>query len=304
MASSPTHRSASSAASIRRCRSARSSGRRSCCSTVRAACPGRSRSRNCAMSCRALPRCDSAPSGRVASSARPVTDDEMATILQRLGMDVRRDGDALGGDCSAVALRHRDRGGPDRGGRARLRLRPDPGDGCRRARVHAGADRDAGGAGDRGGPAGAARLLRGDHLQLRRSRAAGAVLPGRDRARAQRTRSQPTSRPCVVSLWPGLAKALVENQRRQQSRVRLFEIGRRFNAGEWQRWSRCRSSQDSRRARRLPEQWGARAEAVEFFDVKADVEALLRATGASGEFRFVAAQHPALASGPDRPYPA
>ena len=77
------------------CRSARSSGRRSCCSTARAACPDRSRSRNCATSCRALPRSDSAPSGRVCVIGAPVTDDEMATILQRLGMDVRRDGDAL-----------------------------------------------------------------------------------------------------------------------------------------------------------------------------------------------------------------
>ena len=31
-----------------------------------------------------------------------------------------------------------------------------------------------------------------------------------------------------LSLWPGLVRALRENQRRQQSRVRLFEIGRTF----------------------------------------------------------------------------
>src|SRR4029077_7152861 len=31
-----------------------------------------------------------------------------------------------------------------------------------------------------------------------------------------------------VSLWPGLLRAVLENQRRQQDRVRLFEHGTRF----------------------------------------------------------------------------
>ena len=31
-----------------------------------------------------------------------------------------------------------------------------------------------------------------------------------------------------TSLWPGLVRALLENQRRQQPRVRLFELGRKF----------------------------------------------------------------------------
>ncbi len=99
-----------------------------------------------------------------------------------------------------------------------------------------------------------------------------------------------------LSLWPGLAKALVENQRRQQSRVRLFEIGRRFNVASGS-LVEVPVVAGLAAGPALPEQWGARAEAVEFFDVKADVEALLRATGASGEFRFVAAQHPALHPG-------
>jgi phenylalanyl-tRNA synthetase beta chain len=46
-----------------------------------------------------------------------------------------------------------------------------------------------------------------------------------------------------------------------------------------------------------PEQWSAKSEAVDFFDVKSDVEALLRATGAFEEFRFVPEQHPALHPG-------
>ncbi len=51
-----------------------------------------------------------------------------------------------------------------------------------------------------------------------------------------------------VSLWPGLVKALLENQRRQQSRVRLFEIGRRFNADG--RYARRGAGHRRRRGRR------------------------------------------------------
>ncbi|NJD31409.1 MAG: phenylalanine--tRNA ligase subunit beta [Gammaproteobacteria bacterium] len=99
-----------------------------------------------------------------------------------------------------------------------------------------------------------------------------------------------------LSLWPGLAKAVLENQRRQQPRVRLFEIGRRFDlAGAGLVEVQVVAGIAAGAA--LPEQWGAKTEAVEFFDVKGDVEALLRATGASGDFRFVTDQHPALHPG-------
>jgi phenylalanyl-tRNA synthetase beta chain len=99
-----------------------------------------------------------------------------------------------------------------------------------------------------------------------------------------------------VSLWPGLAKALLENQRRQQPRVRLFEAGRRFNvaAGEL---TEVAVIAGLAAGAALPEQWGAGSEPVDFFDVKADVDALLRSTGASGEVRYVADRHPALHPG-------
>ena len=47
-----------------------------------------------------------------------------------------------------------------------------------------------------------------------------------------------------LSLWPGLVQALRENQRRQQPRVQLFELGRSFSAehgnkGEKPNWSRA-----------------------------------------------------------------
>jgi phenylalanyl-tRNA synthetase beta chain len=77
-----------------------------------------------------------------------------------------------------------------------------------------------------------------------------------------------------VSLWSGLIPACRENLRRQQSRVRLFEIGKRFEV-----------SNDGMRevetiagvacGARAPEQWGSAREALDFYDVKADVERLL-----------------------------
>jgi phenylalanyl-tRNA synthetase beta chain len=99
-----------------------------------------------------------------------------------------------------------------------------------------------------------------------------------------------------VSLWPGLVKALVENQRRQQSRVRLFEIGRRFSLPGGT-LTEVPVIAGLAGGAALPEQWGVRSEPVDFFDVKSDLEALLRATGASGEFRFVPERHAALYPG-------
>jgi len=95
-----------------------------------------------------------------------------------------------------------------------------------------------------------------------------------------------------VSLWPGLLQALSSNQRRQQPRVRLFEVGRRYSAsGEVEVIAGVATGSV------LPEQWGAEPRKVDFFDVKADVEALLALTGAPDEFRFVAESHPALHPG-------
>jgi phenylalanyl-tRNA synthetase beta chain len=49
--------------------------------------------------------------------------------------------------------------------------------------------------------------------------------------------------------------------------------------------------------RALPEQWGAPDTPLDFYDVKADVEALLAATGRPAEFRFVAEPLPCLHPG-------
>ncbi len=97
-----------------------------------------------------------------------------------------------------------------------------------------------------------------------------------------------------VSLWPGLVQALQENQRRQQPRVRLFEQGRAFASGTG---AETEVLAGLAAGTSLPEQWGTQAAAVDFYDVKADVEALLQATGEPGLFRFRAESHPALHPG-------
>ena len=102
-----------------------------------------------------------------------------------------------------------------------------------------------------------------------------------------------------ASLWPGLATALASNQRRQQPRVRLFEVGRKFVVDEagGNALREVPVIAGIAAGAALPEQWGIARAPVEFFDVKADVEALLRATGATDAFRFVPGQHPALHPG-------
>lgn len=88
-----------------------------------------------------------------------------------------------------------------------------------------------------------------------------------------------------VSLWPGLLTAARENLRRQQDRVRLFESGHRFvmNAGTLEETAVMAGLA---LGPALPEQWGANKRTIDFYDVKADVEALLDATGQAGEFVF------------------
>lgn len=102
-----------------------------------------------------------------------------------------------------------------------------------------------------------------------------------------------------TTVWPGLVKAVQYNQNRQQSRVRLFETGQRFlPRGE----KMADMLQENVVAgvitgARNPEGWTATNDAVDFFDAKGDVEALLALAGAGDEFTFVADRHVALHPG-------
>lgn len=96
-----------------------------------------------------------------------------------------------------------------------------------------------------------------------------------------------------TSLWPGLLKVAQENLRRQQDRVRLFEHGARFEGGGIETDLLSGIAIGSRR----PEQWGAKSQPVDFFDVKQDVDALIARTGASEEFGYVTDTLPCLHPG-------
>ncbi|MCV4287931.1 phenylalanine--tRNA ligase subunit beta [Pseudomonas capsici] len=98
------------------------------------------------------------------------------------------------------------------------------------------------------------------------------------------------------SLWPGLVKALQHNLNRQQDRVRMFESGLRF-VGQLEGLKQEPMLAGVVCGSRLPEGWAQGRDAVDFFDVKADVEAVLGFAGALGEFTFSAGQHPALHPG-------
>ena len=88
------------------------------------------------------------------------------------------------------------------------------------------------------------------------------------------------------SLLGGLIGALRTNIARKQARVRLFEVGACFSAEGYSQQDRlaglCYGAQ-------MAEQWGVAARSVDFYDVKADVEALF----APLQLSFVQAPHPA-----------
>jgi phenylalanyl-tRNA synthetase beta chain len=97
-----------------------------------------------------------------------------------------------------------------------------------------------------------------------------------------------------VSLWPGLIRAALENQRRQQDRIRLFEHGARFAVMDGH-MREIGSLAGIATGLRLPEQWGLEREArvpVDFYDVKGDLEALFAGTGTSDSFVFEAPEAP------------
>lgn len=99
-----------------------------------------------------------------------------------------------------------------------------------------------------------------------------------------------------TTLWPGLLKALLHNQNRQQSRIRLFETGQRFvPTADGLMQDEVLSAVVT--GERHPEGWTSGSEPIDFFDVKADVEAILAAGGAGDAYRFEAAEHEVLHPG-------
>ncbi len=85
-------------------------------------------------------------------------------------------------------------------------------------------------------------------------------------------------------LLPGLVSALARNAARQQSRLRLFEMGKVFAATD-------AAPLETRRIAAVAcgtaqaEQWGLTERAVDFHDLKADLDSLAAAAGAVLEYR-------------------
>ncbi|WP_166264484.1 phenylalanine--tRNA ligase subunit beta [Marinobacter caseinilyticus] len=97
-----------------------------------------------------------------------------------------------------------------------------------------------------------------------------------------------------TTLWSGLLKTVGYNQKRQQSRVRLFETGLRFirngDGIDQQPMLAGVVTGDQ-----LPENWANGRRNADFFDVKGELESLFRLLGVSVDFS--AGQHPALHPG-------
>ncbi len=97
-----------------------------------------------------------------------------------------------------------------------------------------------------------------------------------------------------TTLWCGLLKAALYNTNRQQNRVRLFETGLRF----------IKKDGETHQQKMLAglvlgdaysEQWGEKARKVDFFDIKADIQAIFALTRCN--VQFLTAQQSALHPG-------
>jgi phenylalanyl-tRNA synthetase beta chain len=99
-----------------------------------------------------------------------------------------------------------------------------------------------------------------------------------------------------TSLWPGLLETLVRNLRRQEHRIRIFELGRVFSLQRGKSIERsCIGGAILGPA--FANQWDGTRPDVDFFDVKGDIEALLAFGGIHHvsqwcSARTVAALHP------------
>ncbi|MDU5696667.1 MAG: phenylalanine--tRNA ligase subunit beta, partial [Haemophilus parainfluenzae] len=102
-----------------------------------------------------------------------------------------------------------------------------------------------------------------------------------------------------VSLLSGLLGAVLYNQNRQQNRVRLFETGLRFipdaNAEFGVRQEFVLAGVITGTAK--SECWTGKAENVDFFDLKGDLESILSLTEVGSRVKFVAKAHSALHPG-------
>jgi len=99
-----------------------------------------------------------------------------------------------------------------------------------------------------------------------------------------------------TSLLPGFVKTALYNQNRQIERVRLFETGLCFEGGE------TKILQTQKLGGLVmgfskPENWSEKNRLIDFYDVKADVEALLTLTHRVNDFHWEKTEYPMLHPG-------
>jgi phenylalanyl-tRNA synthetase beta chain len=99
------------------------------------------------------------------------------------------------------------------------------------------------------------------------------------------------------TLWPGLIKSLVYNQNRQQSRIRLFETGSRFIYDSDDHLQQQPVLSAIVTGPSYSEQWSSNDQEVDFYDMKADIEAILALGAESQSYTFKSEKHPALHPG-------
>jgi len=99
-----------------------------------------------------------------------------------------------------------------------------------------------------------------------------------------------------TTLWAGLLKTASYNLNRQQDRLRLFETGLNF----------IKAGAELRQEAHIgglicggvaEESWFGKVRSVDFYDIKADVEALLALSGGTNTYTFEAGEHKALHPG-------
>ncbi len=98
------------------------------------------------------------------------------------------------------------------------------------------------------------------------------------------------------TLWSGLLRSVAYNLNRQQYRVRLFELGPAFYQDTDGKPQQKTMLAGVITGAVVNEQWGQASRAVDFFDLKGDVEALL-AQVVGTEFYFAPVAHAALHPG-------
>jgi len=99
-----------------------------------------------------------------------------------------------------------------------------------------------------------------------------------------------------TNLWTGLIQTVNYNLKRQQEHIKIFEYGLKFNLQDNEITQNnvlsgaiCGSVSS--------EQWAQTSRAVDFFDLKGDVESILDMTAMKEQFSFVSGQHPSLHPG-------